>query len=147
MYLIRISKTSEISATANHCSRITSQGDDEQIYCQKKDSKTDHLNLEDEYQIQPPTNEEITAELQQEDIPLDLEPSPDNADHWVRRSTQLRCPTQRDDPSLHQILLANEGEPLTLKEARRCEHSNNWELAMQAEIKSLHENNTSQSTP
>ena len=62
-------------------SRITSQGDDEQIYCQKKDSKTDHLNLEDEYQIQPPTNQEITVELQQEDIPLDLEPILDNIDH------------------------------------------------------------------
>ena len=89
-----------------------------------------------------PTNEEVTIELQQEDIPSDLELIPANVDHRVRRSTQLRCPTQRDDPSLHQILLANEGEPLTLKEARRCEHSNNWELAMQAEIITLHENNT-----
>ena len=29
----------------------------------------------------PPTNEEITAELQLEDIPLDLEPILDNIDH------------------------------------------------------------------
>ena len=141
MYFIRIHK-SEISATANHCSRITSQGDDEQIYCQKKDSKTDHLNLEDEYQIQPPTNQEITVELQQEDIPLDLEPIPDNVDHWVRKSTRLRRPTQRYDPSLHQIVITDEGEPLTLKDVTTCEQSNKWELAIPEEIKALHENNT-----
>ena len=43
------------------------------------------LDPENEDQIQPPTNEEITAELQQEEIPLDLEPIPYNVDHWVRR--------------------------------------------------------------
>ena len=90
----------------------------------------------------PPTNEEITAELQLEDIPLDLEPILHNVDHWVRKSTRLRRPTQRYDPSLHQILLTYEREPLTLKEARTCEHSNKWELTMQEEIKILHENNT-----
>ena len=93
-----------------------------------------------------PTNEEVTIELQQEDIPSDLELIPANVDHRVRRSTQLRCPTQRDDPSLHQILLTYEGEPLTLKEARTCEHSNKWELAMQEEIKALHENNRRKNT-
>ena len=41
------------------------------------------LNPEDEDKIQPPTNEEITAELQQEDIPFDLEPIPDNVDHGL----------------------------------------------------------------
>ena len=82
------------------------------------------LDHEDDDQIQPTTNEEITPELQQEDIPLDLEPIPDNVDHWVRRSTRLQHPTQRYDPSLHQILLTDEGDPLTLKESRTCEHSN-----------------------
>ena len=94
----------------------------------------------------PPINEEITAELHQEAIPLDLEPIPDIVIHWVRRPTWLRCPTQRYDPSLHQILLTYEGEPLTLKEARTCEHSNKWELAMQEEIKALHENNRRKNT-
>ena len=51
-------------------------------------------------------------------------------------------PTQRCDPSLHQILLTDEGEPLPLKESRTCEHSNKWEVAMQEEIKALHQNNT-----
>ena len=52
------------------------------------------------------------------------------------------CPTQRYDPSLHQIHLINELEPLTLKEARTCEHSNKWELAKEEEIKPLLENDT-----
>ena len=96
------------------------------------------LDPENEDQIQPPTNEEITAELQQEDIPSDLEPIPDNINHWVMRSAQLRCPTERYHPSLHLILLTDEGESLALKEAQTCEHSNKWELVMQEEIKALH---------
>ena len=32
-------------------------------------------------------------------------------------------------------------ELLTLKEAKWCEHSNKWELAIKEEIKALHENN------
>ena len=39
-------------------------------------------------------------------------------------------------------MLTNEREPLTYKEAKACEHSNKWELAMQEEIKALHSNNT-----
>ena len=97
------------------------------------------LNPEDEDQTESPTNEEITTELKQQDIPLDLEPI---ADHRVRTSTRLRRPTLRYDPSLHQILLTDEGETLTLKEARTCEHSKKWELAIQEEIKALHEKNT-----
>ena len=38
--------------------------------------------------------------------------------------------------------LTDEGELLTLKEARTCEHSNKWEFAMQEKIKALHEDNT-----
>ena len=64
-------------------------------------------------QIQPPTNEEITAELQQEKIPFDLEPIPDNVDHGLG-DRHVWIIHQRYDPSLHQILLPNEGEPLTL---------------------------------
>ncbi|MCO5615152.1 hypothetical protein L7F22_069441 [Adiantum nelumboides] len=36
----------------------------------------------------------------------------------------------------------DEGEPLTYKEAKTCEHSSKWELAMQEEIKALHANDT-----
>ena len=35
------------------------------------------------FQTAKPSNEEMPAELQQEDIPFDLEPIPDNLDHQV----------------------------------------------------------------
>ena len=73
---------------------------------------------------------------------LDLDPLPDNMDHWVRRSTRIRRNVSRFDPSLHYIMLTDEGEPLTYKEAKACEHNNKWELAMQEEIKALHSNST-----
>ena len=37
-------------------------------------------------------------------------------------------------------MLSDEGEPLTYKEAKLCEHKKKWELAMQEEIKTLHAN-------
>ncbi|KAH7315351.1 hypothetical protein KP509_21G045900 [Ceratopteris richardii] len=75
-------------------------------------------------------------------IPPDVDPLPENVDHWVRRSTCIRHNVSRYDPSLHYIMLTDEGEPLTYREAKACEHNNKWELAMQEEIKALHSNNT-----
>ncbi|MCO5546836.1 hypothetical protein L7F22_000273 [Adiantum nelumboides] len=72
----------------------------------------------------------------------DVDPLPDNVDHWVRRSTRPRRTVSRYDPSLHYIMLTDEGEPLTYKEAKTCKHSSKWELAMQEEIKALHANDT-----
>ena len=60
----------------------------------------------------------------------------------MRCSTRIRRTVSRFDASLHYIMLTDEGEPLTYKEAKACEHSNKWELAMQEEIKALHSNNT-----
>ena len=75
-------------------------------------------------------------------IPPDVDPMPKRVDHWVRRSTRLRRPVQRYDPSLQYIMLTDEGEPLTFREAKTCEHKSKWELAMQEEIKALHANDT-----
>ena len=63
-------------------------------------------------------------------VPSDVYPLLDNVDDWVRRST---CPCKqvnRYDPSIHCIMLSDEGEPLTYKEAKLCEHKKKWELAM-----------------
>ena len=43
--------------------------------------------------------------------------------------------------ALGYVVLSDEGEPLTYKEAKLCEHKK-WELAMQEEIKALHANDT-----
>ena len=76
------------------------------------------------------------------DVPLDVEPVPDNVDHWVRTSTRVRRLIQRFESSMHYVLLSDEGEPLTYKEAKACELRKKWELAMQEEIKSLYANDT-----
>ncbi|MCO5557622.1 hypothetical protein L7F22_011188 [Adiantum nelumboides] len=75
-------------------------------------------------------------------MPPDVDPLPDNVDHWVRRSIRPRRTVSRYDPSLQYIMLTDEGEPLTYKEAKTCEHSDKWELAMQEEIKALHADHT-----
>ena len=84
---------------------------------------------------QHPNNDDL-------DIPLDVDPLSNNVNHWVRRSTHIRQNVSRFDPLLHYIMLTNEGEPLTYKEAKACEHNIKWELAMEEEIKALHSNNT-----
>ena len=63
-------------------------------------------------------------------IPPDVDPLLENVDHWVRRSTRPRRPVVRYGPSLHYVMLSNEGELLTYKEAKSCEHKKKWELAM-----------------
>ena len=40
------------------------------------------------------------------------------------------------------ILLTNEGEPLTYKEAHSCDDKSKWELAMKSKMQSLYANNT-----
>ncbi len=99
--------------------------------------------------VQPNVNAENGAENDGQqpihehfDVPPDVDPLPEHVDHWVRRSTRPRRTVSRYEPSLHYIMLTDEGEPLTYKEAKSCELSNKWELAMQEEIKSLHANNT-----
>ncbi|KAH7366107.1 hypothetical protein KP509_18G063600 [Ceratopteris richardii] len=77
---------------------------------------------------QQPNNDDLV-------IPPDVNPLPDNVDHWVRRSTRPRRNVSRFDPSSHYIMLTDEGEPLTYKEAKTCEHRSKWELAMQEEVK------------
>ncbi|KAH7423219.1 hypothetical protein KP509_12G044600 [Ceratopteris richardii] len=107
-------------------------------------------NDDPEGHMQPPIHAENRAgnDVQQPinnghvDIPPDVDPLPDNVDHWVRRSTRARRPMNRYDPSIHYIMLSDEGEPLTYKEAKLCEHKKKWELAMQEEIKALHANDT-----
>ena len=62
-------------------------------------------------------------------ILLDVDPVPHNVDHWVRKPTRLRRrPLQRYDTYLQYIMLIDEGDSLTLKEARSC-----GQLAMQEE--------------
>ena len=64
-----------------------------------------------------------------------LDSMPDNVDHWLKSSTRLRRSLQRYDPSLEYMMLSNENEPVTLKEARSCDQNSKWEVASQEETK------------
>ena len=64
---------------------------------------------------QPINNEDV-------DVPPDVDPLPDNVDYWVRRSTCLGRQVNRYDTLIHYIMLSDEGEPLTYKEAKLYEH-------------------------
>ncbi|MCO5611606.1 hypothetical protein L7F22_065860 [Adiantum nelumboides] len=89
------------------------------------------VNLESEevrHDIDAPNEDGQLHELAENDfqqhdraeneLPHDVEPLPENVDHWVRRSTRLRKQPQRFNPSLHHVMLSDEGEPLTYKEAK-----------------------------
>ena len=83
-----------------------------------------------EENMQPNKNVENGAENNGQQPNNDADPLPNNVDHWARRSTRVRRNVSRFDPSLHYIMLTDEGEPLTYNEAKACEHNNEWELAM-----------------
>lgn len=63
----------------------------------------------------------------------------DDVDHGLRRSMRVRRVPQR---LRDYVLLTDEGESLTYKEAQSCHKQKLWELAMQEELKSLHQNDT-----
>ena len=105
----------------------------------QRDEGTEEQNIDVEQHAGHGLQQPESAE---NDFPPDLEPIPENTDHWVRRSNRSRRQIYRYDPSLHYVMLSDEGEPLTYKEAMSCELSSKWELAMQEEIKSLYANDT-----
>ncbi|MCO5577886.1 hypothetical protein L7F22_031721 [Adiantum nelumboides] len=75
-----------------------------------------------------------------ENQPVNLEP--EEVGQEIHAPNEDGQPPHRYDPSLHHIMLSYEGEPLTYKEAKSCELSSKWELAMQEEIKFLYANDT-----
>ncbi|MCO5614561.1 hypothetical protein L7F22_068844 [Adiantum nelumboides] len=119
------------------------ENDDEPVVFEPDDVGQQIEALEGHLQPQNNAENDVQQPIVDDFImPPDVDPLPDNVDHWVRRSTRPRRTVSRYDPSLHYIMLTDEGEPLTNKEAKTCEHSSKWELAMQEEIKALHANDT-----
>ena len=60
----------------------------------------------------------------------------------VRRSSRTPKPVQRYSPSLHYLLLTDNGEPECYDEAMKMEDSIKWESAMKDEMDSLMSNQT-----
>ncbi|KAE8728454.1 FACT complex subunit SPT16-like [Hibiscus syriacus] len=60
----------------------------------------------------------------------------------LRRSSRIHKPTQRYSPSLHYLLLTDNGEPECYDEAMQVEDSVKWEFSMKDEMDSLMSNQT-----
>ncbi|KAE8704670.1 hypothetical protein F3Y22_tig00110447pilonHSYRG00005 [Hibiscus syriacus] len=60
----------------------------------------------------------------------------------LRRSSRIPKPTQRYSPSLHYLLLTDNGEPECYDEAMQVEDSVKWESSMKDEMDSLLSNQT-----
>ncbi|KAE8705011.1 Cytochrome P450 84A1 [Hibiscus syriacus] len=60
----------------------------------------------------------------------------------LRRSSRIPKPTQRYSPSLHYLLLTDNGEPECYDEAMQVEDSVKWESSMKDEMDSLWSNQT-----
>ncbi|KAE8711123.1 hypothetical protein F3Y22_tig00110303pilonHSYRG00264 [Hibiscus syriacus] len=60
----------------------------------------------------------------------------------LRRSSRILKPTQRYSPSLHYLLLTDNGEPECYDEAMQVEDSVKWESSMKDEMDSLMSNQT-----
>ena len=60
----------------------------------------------------------------------------------LRRSSRTIRAPYRYSPSLHYLLLTDEGVPKSFDEALQVEDLINWELAMDDEMMSLEKNNT-----
>ncbi|MCO5605139.1 hypothetical protein L7F22_059319 [Adiantum nelumboides] len=100
-----------------------------------------------ENELQQRDNAENQALIDGVHIPDDVGPLLINVDHWGRRSTRVTRQPERFQRSMDSILLTDEGEPLTFKEAQSCEDKSKWELAMKSEMQSLYANNTWELVP
>ena len=60
----------------------------------------------------------------------------------LRRSSRSIRAQDRYSPSLHYLLLTDEGEPESFDEALQVEDSIKWEKAMDDEMRSLEKNDT-----
>ena len=60
----------------------------------------------------------------------------------LRRSSRTIKATDRYSPSLHYLLLTDEGEPESFDEALQVEDSIKWEQDMDDEMRSLKKNDT-----
>ena len=84
------------------------------------------------------------------DVEADTQPTPTEEsevekvtpEQVLRRSSRsIRAP-DRYSPSLHYLLLTDEGEPESFDEALQVEDSIKWEPAMDDEMRSLEKNDT-----
>ena len=84
------------------------------------------------------------------DVEADTQPTPTEEskveqvtpEKVLRRSSKFIRAPDRYSPSLHYLLLTDEGEPESFDEALQVEDSIKWEQAMDDEMRSLEKNDT-----
>ena len=84
------------------------------------------------------------------DVEADTQPNPTeeseveqvSPEQVLRRSSRSTRAPDRYSPSLHYLLLTDEGEPESFDEALQVEDSIKWEHAMDDEMRSLEKNDT-----
>ena len=84
---------------------------------------------------------EVALQQNLEDLESEIQDGR-RTDHFVRRSRRVTRKPDRFDPSLHFLLLTDEGEPESYSEAVKHTDAKKWEFAMAEEMKSLNQNKT-----
>ena len=116
---------------------------DEFFLCKDREQKvleiTKQVGVEDEFEKSNPR-----------DVEADTQPTPTEEseveqvtpEQVLRRSSRSIKAPDRYSPSLHYLLLTDEGEPESFDEALQVEDSIKWEKAIDDEMRSLEKNDT-----
>ena len=97
-----------------------------------------------ELEWQENSRSDVTIEAPETPDPVSEEPDVKQVtpEQVLRRSSRtIRAPDRYSPPSLHYLLLTDEGEPKFFDEALQVEDSTKWEQAMDDEMSSLEKNN------
>ena len=99
------------------------------------------MGVELEWQENSPRD--VTTEAQETPNPVaeELDVKQVTPEQVLRRSSRTIRAPDRYSPSLHYLLLTDEGEPESFDEALEVEDSTNLEQAMDDEMSSLEKNN------
>ncbi|VFQ82754.1 unnamed protein product [Cuscuta campestris] len=107
---------------------------------QKVPETTKQVGVEVELEKSTPIN--VEAETQPTPEAEEPEVEQVTPEQVLRRSSRISRVPDRYSPSLHYLLLTDEGEPESFDEAIQVEDSVKWEQAMDDEMSSLERNNT-----
>ena len=97
-----------------------------------------------ELELQENSPSDVTAKAQEtpDSIAEELDVEQVTPEQVLRRSSRTIRASYRYSPSLHYLLLTDEGEPESFDEALQVEDSTKWKQSMDDEMSSLEKNNT-----
>ncbi|KAE8674463.1 CC-NBS-LRR class disease resistance protein [Hibiscus syriacus] len=122
---------SKLDAKSNKCAFVGYGGDESTVESSSSNTKAETKEFAEFEEISG-NNVQISPEVVQEELG-----TPE-----LRCSSRIPKPTQRYSPSLHYLLLTDNGEPECYDEAIQVEDSVKWESSMKDEMDSLMSNQT-----